>query len=504
MAAFVHVGQCGNQLALPFWKAAHAQHRHEVERSGVAETPLFRTTRPDAPDGGAVARAILVDAEPKAVTAACRGLPPGLIHPGNVALDHSGRANNWSMGFESCRSEEAAGRGLFVDACEAVRHEAERSDRLRALVLTQSLAGGTGSGLGSALVQHLRDFYPGLWLLPVAVGPFSRGDTPLQQYNSLFSVMYLQHFADGVIFTDNDELERTLTQARALIGTRGGDPAGGGGLGRSKVPPDSSVSLAAMNDLLALDLAALLLPTTPLVPPATATASRAAMVCPDVETMLTHACPSRELKWLEVRSSLAAVPVASGVARRRRGKAQDQRFVSWTAVAADAVRFAPPRDAEQRPVMTLAASGMLRGCKGVGGAPRTTARTRGARATSASRSGAAEAREDGSALWTGRPHASDPAVDSGAVRDATAAVTRGTRVVRWNTTPVDLACSAGAAFPKASVERSAAVLSNRTHIAAKMRHTLTRAAHKFCARAYVHWSACTSEPPTQPTNRPIN
>lgn len=61
-----------------------------------------------------------------------------------------------------------------------VRREAERTDALRSFVLVHSVGGGTGSGVGSALLHHVRDFYPSAWLLPVAVGAFARGDTPLQ------------------------------------------------------------------------------------------------------------------------------------------------------------------------------------------------------------------------------------------------------------------------------------------------------------------------------------
>ena len=43
-----------------------------------------------------------------------------------------------------------------------------------------SMSGGTGSGVGSALLGHVRDYYPSSWLMPVSIGAFARGDTPLQ------------------------------------------------------------------------------------------------------------------------------------------------------------------------------------------------------------------------------------------------------------------------------------------------------------------------------------
>ena len=55
------------------------------------------------------------------------------------------------MGFTACEEQG----GLFMAATEAIRKEAERTDFLRSFVMLGSLGGGTGSGTGSALLQHL-------------------------------------------------------------------------------------------------------------------------------------------------------------------------------------------------------------------------------------------------------------------------------------------------------------------------------------------------------------
>lgn len=47
---------------------------------------------------------------------------------------------------------------------EALRREMERVDFLHSVVLHHSLAGGTGSGLGSAMLQYLREVAPALTL----------------------------------------------------------------------------------------------------------------------------------------------------------------------------------------------------------------------------------------------------------------------------------------------------------------------------------------------------
>ena len=59
-------------------------------------------------------------------------------------------------------------------------------------IVVHSLTGGTGSGLGSRLVERIRDTYPLAHVMSVAVSPHSSGDSPLQHYNSLLSLSSLQ------------------------------------------------------------------------------------------------------------------------------------------------------------------------------------------------------------------------------------------------------------------------------------------------------------------------
>ena len=59
-------------------------------------------------------------------------------------------------------------------------------------IVVHSLAGGTGSGLGSHLVEAIRDTYPLGHVMSAAVSPHASGDSPLQHYNSLLSLASLQ------------------------------------------------------------------------------------------------------------------------------------------------------------------------------------------------------------------------------------------------------------------------------------------------------------------------
>lgn len=87
----------------------------------------------------------------------------GSIRSENAIFSQSGLANNWAMGFASCRDDGGGGGGggrdgssdgsVFNRCMESMRREAERSCCLNSVVMTHSLAGGTGSGLGSGILQ---------------------------------------------------------------------------------------------------------------------------------------------------------------------------------------------------------------------------------------------------------------------------------------------------------------------------------------------------------------
>ena len=117
-------------------------------------------------------------------------------------------------------------------------------------------------GLSSALLERIRDNYPLAYILSIPIAPFSLGDTPLQHYNSLLCLSWLQTYSDAVLLIQNDTI---LRHAQQLLldgkGSRGGGGAsrgigkrvsvgggaGGGGGGRERELQDGPVSLEDMN-----------------------------------------------------------------------------------------------------------------------------------------------------------------------------------------------------------------------------------------------------------------
>ncbi|KAM0683953.1 gamma-tubulin [Mitosporidium daphniae] len=70
-----------------------------------------------------------------------------------MSTEGGGAGNNWAFGYSE-------GVRVKDELLEMLDREAESSDSLEGFVLVHSIAGGTGSGLGSCLLEQLNEFYP--------------------------------------------------------------------------------------------------------------------------------------------------------------------------------------------------------------------------------------------------------------------------------------------------------------------------------------------------------
>lgn len=70
---------------------------------------------------------------------------------------------------------------------------------MKGFMLLHSIAGGTGSGLGSYLLENLNDRYPKKLIQTYSVFPNNEEAVIVQPYNSLLSLKRLTTNADCVV-----------------------------------------------------------------------------------------------------------------------------------------------------------------------------------------------------------------------------------------------------------------------------------------------------------------
>jgi tubulin gamma len=180
-----------------------------------------------ADDDHYIPRSILLDFEPRVINNILTGTYKDLYNPENVFVsqDGGGAGNNWAQGY--AQAEKVA-----EEISEMIDREADGSDSLEGFMLLHSIAGGTGSGLGSYLLETLNDRYPKKLIQTYSVFPNSEeaGDVVVQPYNSLLSLKRLTQNADSVVVLDNAALNRiacdrlridtpTFSQTNQLVST---------------------------------------------------------------------------------------------------------------------------------------------------------------------------------------------------------------------------------------------------------------------------------------------
>uniref|UniRef100_A0A6Q2X787 Tubulin delta chain n=1 Tax=Esox lucius TaxID=8010 RepID=A0A6Q2X787_ESOLU len=199
----VQLGQCGNQVGLEFFEVISndANDRQRKVYSECTNDRFFSETS----NGDLVARAVLIDMEPKVISqSVAKAVKSGKWRYGEHSYfsQKQGSGNNWANGYcvHGPRHEE-----LVVDL---VRKEVERCDRLAGIIAMMSVAGGTGSGVGTYATQCLRDAYPNSFILNHLTWPYGTGEVIVQNYNSVLTLSHLYQLSDAILVHENDTVHK--------------------------------------------------------------------------------------------------------------------------------------------------------------------------------------------------------------------------------------------------------------------------------------------------------
>ena len=197
----LQVGQCGNQIGSEFWTRICQEHGISAEGyySGDVADDRKDIFFYEADSGRYVPRVVRIDLEPRAISTVHRNF----YNDDNVFLsqDGCGAGNNWAHGYTS-------GREMKDDIMETCRREAEGCDFLESYFIFHSVAGGTGSGLGSLLIEEIHSDFPKKILHTYSIFPNNTevSDVVVQPYNSILTLQRLHQHCDSVVVMDNGAL----------------------------------------------------------------------------------------------------------------------------------------------------------------------------------------------------------------------------------------------------------------------------------------------------------
>lgn len=199
MSIFLLVGQCGIQLGDSLLKDIYS----EMEANKYEQNSRFFDFFHIDSSGEIFANALLIDMEPKVVENSLSSQKKtGFKYKETfVFTKQEGSGNNWAFGFNihgpSCRK---AILSIFSKLSDKISN-------LTNVILVQSIAGGTGSGLGSFFLSDLSNEFSDLFFINFLVVPKLSGEVILQYYNAIFSLSSIYENSDAIFILENDKAD---------------------------------------------------------------------------------------------------------------------------------------------------------------------------------------------------------------------------------------------------------------------------------------------------------
>lgn len=201
-------GQCGIQVGQEFFATLYEDTtiklpvKPSLSKEYVSEATKrwFRVTK----RGTWLPRSILVDTETATIPAENKNYKFTNV----LSRPLGGSANNWACGY--CSRSAAFIREIE----EKLRKEFEDDHEVTNILCVHSSSGGTGSGVGTKTVQHIRDHFPDRVVINVVVLPYSKGEVAVQSYNTLLTLSKLYDVTDALLLFENDKLNDSLKRSQ--------------------------------------------------------------------------------------------------------------------------------------------------------------------------------------------------------------------------------------------------------------------------------------------------
>jgi tubulin alpha len=151
----IHVGQAGIQVGNACWELFCLEHGIQPDGQMPSDKTIgggddaFNTFFSETGAGKHVPRCVFLDLEPTVIDEVRTGTYRQLFHPEQLISGKEDAANNFARGHYTIGKE-------IVDLClDRIRKLADQCTGLQGFLVFNSVGGGTGSGLGSLLLERL-------------------------------------------------------------------------------------------------------------------------------------------------------------------------------------------------------------------------------------------------------------------------------------------------------------------------------------------------------------
>ncbi|XP_072972096.1 tubulin alpha-4 chain isoform X2 [Typha angustifolia] len=203
----IHIGQAGIQVGNACWELYCLEHGIQPDGQMPSDKTVgggddaFNTFFSETGAGKHVPRAVFVDLEPTVIDEVRTGTYRQLFHPEQLISGKEDAANNFARGHYTIGKE-------IVDLClDRIRKLADNCTGLQGFLVFNAVGGGTGSGLGSLLLERLSVDYGKKSKLGFTVYPSPQVSTSVvEPYNSVLSTHSLLEHTDVAVLLDNEAI----------------------------------------------------------------------------------------------------------------------------------------------------------------------------------------------------------------------------------------------------------------------------------------------------------
>jgi len=199
----IHIGQAGCQTGEACWELYCQEHaiKPDGTRNAEDDDMSFESFFNETERGKYVPRAVFVDLEPSVVDQVKNGSHGELYHPNQMITGKEDAANNFARGHYT------VGKDLLDKTLNAVQKLTELCDGLQGFLIFHSVGGGTGSGLGSLLLERLSGQFAKKSKLDFCIYPSPNLSTSVvEPYNSILSTHALLEHTDVAFMLDNQAI----------------------------------------------------------------------------------------------------------------------------------------------------------------------------------------------------------------------------------------------------------------------------------------------------------
>lgn len=201
----IQVGECGNNIGSKFWDMISREHGLNLDGAFIGSPDIkldkIKVYFNESREAKFIPRSIFVDLEKDGLNNAKSSEYGKIFKSTNMICGELTHHSNWGSGFYTIGAE------IIDSIIDIIRKEAELCDSLQGFQLFNSLGGGTGSGVGSLILNNLKDEYPDQILTTFSVFPSPKmANIVIDPYNCVLSLNELISKSGQVFYFDNDEL----------------------------------------------------------------------------------------------------------------------------------------------------------------------------------------------------------------------------------------------------------------------------------------------------------